>query len=166
MARLELTSREKIGQLFMVGFLGTSVTPDLASFLKEYKPGGVILFSRNLESVEQIVELTNDLQQCSPQSPLVDLDRSGRWSGLAPAQGLYDFPALRTHRPMPFRRAGLCGRRDDCQRAESRRHQHEHGAGVGRQQQSRQSRHRRSGLRLLGRHRYRNGIGHRCRASR
>jgi beta-N-acetylhexosaminidase len=77
-AGLELTSREKIGQLFMVGFLGTSVTPDLAAFLKDYKPGGVILFSRNLESIEQIVQLTNDLQQCSPKSPLlISIDQEG-----------------------------------------------------------------------------------------
>jgi beta-N-acetylhexosaminidase len=77
-ASLELTSREKIGQLFMVGFLGTSVTPDLAAFLKDYKPGGVILFSRNLESIEQIVRLTNDLQQCNPKSPLlISIDQEG-----------------------------------------------------------------------------------------
>lgn len=73
-----LTSREKIGQLFMVGFTGTSVTPDLASFIKEYKPGGLILFSRNLESVDQIVQLTNDLQRCSPHSPLlISIDQEG-----------------------------------------------------------------------------------------
>ena len=73
-----MTSREKIGQLFMVGFLGTSVTPDLASFIKEYKPGGVILFSRNLESVEQMVDLTNGLQACSPHSPLlISIDQEG-----------------------------------------------------------------------------------------
>lgn len=78
MARNEMTSREKIGQLFMVGFMGTTVTSELASFIKEYKPGGVILFSRNLESVEQIVELTNDLQRCSPQSPLlISIDQEG-----------------------------------------------------------------------------------------
>jgi beta-N-acetylhexosaminidase len=77
-ARLELTSREKIGQLFMVGFLGTTVTSDLAAFLKDYKPGGVILFSRNLESIEQIVQLTNDLQHCSPKSPLlISIDQEG-----------------------------------------------------------------------------------------
>jgi beta-N-acetylhexosaminidase len=77
-ARLEMTSREKIGQLFMVGFLGTSVTPDLAAFIRDYKPGGVILFSRNLESVEQIVQLTNDLQHCSPKSPLlISIDQEG-----------------------------------------------------------------------------------------
>jgi beta-N-acetylhexosaminidase len=77
-ARLEMTSREKIGQLFMVGFLGTSVPPDLAAFIRDYKPGGVILFSRNLESVEQIVQLTNDLQHCSPKSPLlISIDQEG-----------------------------------------------------------------------------------------
>jgi beta-N-acetylhexosaminidase len=77
-ARIEMTSREKIGQLFMLGFMGTSVTPELASFIKDCKPGGVILFSRNLESVEQIVELTNDLQRCSPKSPLlISIDQEG-----------------------------------------------------------------------------------------
>lgn len=78
MARIEMSSREKIGQLFMVGFMGTSVNPELASFIREYQPGGVILFSRNLESVEQIVELTNDLQRCSPKSPLlISIDQEG-----------------------------------------------------------------------------------------
>ncbi len=78
MVRLEMTSREKIGQLFMVGFMGTAVTPELAAFIKDYKPGGVILFSRNLESIEQIVDLTNDLQRCSPKSPLlISIDQEG-----------------------------------------------------------------------------------------
>src|SRR5262249_31497221 len=53
------------------GFMGTTVTQDLASFIMEYKPGGVILFSRNLESVDQIVQLTNDLQHHSSHSPLL-----------------------------------------------------------------------------------------------
>lgn len=78
MAGLEMTSREKIGQLFMVGFLGTTLTPELAAFIKDYKPGGVILFSRNLESIEQIVDLTNDLQRCSTKSPLlISIDQEG-----------------------------------------------------------------------------------------
>ncbi|HXV69644.1 MAG TPA: glycoside hydrolase family 3 N-terminal domain-containing protein, partial [Nitrospira sp.] len=73
-----LMSRDKIGQLFMVGFDGTGVSPDLAAFIREYKPGGVILFSRNLESTEQIVELTNELQRCSPHSPLlISIDQEG-----------------------------------------------------------------------------------------
>ncbi len=92
MARLELTSREKIGQLFMVGFMGTTVTPDLSAFIKDYRPGGVILFSRNLESVGQIVELTNDLQQCSPKSPLlISIDQEGGRVSRLP-QGFTIFP--------------------------------------------------------------------------
>jgi len=73
-----LMSPDKIGQLFMVGFNGTTVSADLAAFIREYKPGGVILFSRNLESVEQIVELTNALQRCSPHAPLlISIDQEG-----------------------------------------------------------------------------------------
>ena len=88
-----MTSREKIGQLFMVGFLGTSVTPDLASFIKQYKPGGVILFSRNLESVEQMVDLTNNLQACSPHSPLlISIDQEGGRVSRLP-KGFTIFPA-------------------------------------------------------------------------
>jgi beta-N-acetylhexosaminidase len=73
-----LMSRDTIGQLFMIGFDGTDLSPDLAAFLKEYRPGGVILFARNLQSTEQIVELTNALQRCSPQSPLlIAIDQEG-----------------------------------------------------------------------------------------
>lgn len=71
-------SYDQIGQLFMIGFDGTAVSSELASFLKEYKPGGVILFSRNLESMAQTVELTQDLQRCSPHSPLlISIDQEG-----------------------------------------------------------------------------------------
>ncbi|BCA55401.1 Beta-N-acetylglucosaminidase [Nitrospira sp. KM1] len=93
MARLQFSSREKIGQLFMFGFMGTSVAPDLAEFIKEYKPGGIILFSRNLESVEQIVELTNDLQRHSPKSPLfISIDQEGGRVSRLP-NGFTIFPA-------------------------------------------------------------------------
>lgn len=73
-----MTLREQIGQLFMVGFAGPTVTNEWASFIKEYRPGGIIFFRRNLESVEQIVQLTNDLQRLSAQSPLlISIDQEG-----------------------------------------------------------------------------------------
>ena len=73
-----MTLREQIGQLFMMGFTGTTVTHDLASFMKAHSPGGVIFFKRNLESVQQIVELTNGLQKLSSRSPLlVAIDQEG-----------------------------------------------------------------------------------------
>lgn len=73
-----MTLRDQIGQLFMVGFAGPTVTNECASFIKEHRPGGVIFFKRNLESVEQIVRLTNDLQRLSSPSPLlISIDQEG-----------------------------------------------------------------------------------------
>lgn len=76
--RTELTLRERVGQLFMVGFSGTTMSKDVASLVTEYRPGGVILFSRNLQALDQIVQLTNDLQRLSPRSPLlIAIDQEG-----------------------------------------------------------------------------------------
>lgn len=73
-----MTLREQIGQLFMMGFTGTTVMKDLASFLKAHQPGGVIFFKRNLESVQQIVDLTNGLQKLSSGSSLlIAIDQEG-----------------------------------------------------------------------------------------
>ena len=69
---------EQIGQLFMLGFDGTSVSPEWAELQARYKPGGMILFARNLEHTAQIVELTNGLQAHSPHSPLlIAIDQEG-----------------------------------------------------------------------------------------
>lgn len=82
-----MTLRERIGQLFMVGFIGTSLSTELASFLKAVRPGGVILFKRNLESVGQIVDLTNGLQKLSPASPLlIAIDQEGGRVSRLPAE--------------------------------------------------------------------------------
>ena len=73
-----MTAREKIGQLFMVGFAGTSVTKELSSWISTYRPGGVILFSRNLHSLDQIVRLTNKLQGLVSSHPLfIAVDQEG-----------------------------------------------------------------------------------------
>jgi beta-N-acetylhexosaminidase len=60
-----LTLEEKAGQLFIVGFKGTTVTPEIEAFFKKYKPGGVLLLSKNIESVAQLKKLTSDLQALS-----------------------------------------------------------------------------------------------------
>jgi len=62
---------EQIGQLFMLGFDGTAVSPEWAELQARYKPGGMILFARNLEDPAQIIELTNGLQARSPHFPLL-----------------------------------------------------------------------------------------------
>ena len=70
--------REKVGQLFMLGFDGTSVSTDFTKLIAEYRPGGFIVFRRNLESAAQIVKLTNKLQKLAADSPfLIAIDQEG-----------------------------------------------------------------------------------------
>jgi len=57
--------KDKAGQLFIVGFKGKTVDSSLEQFFKEYKPGGVLLLSENIENEEQLKTLTADLQTLS-----------------------------------------------------------------------------------------------------
>ncbi len=90
---MTLSLRERVGQLFMPGFAGTAVTAEVAELLAACRPGGLILFSRNLESVDQIVALTNELQRRSPHAPLlIAVDQEGGRVSRLP-QGFTIFPA-------------------------------------------------------------------------
>ncbi len=57
--------KEKAGQLFIVGFEGKTLTSEFEEFFKKYKPGGVLLLSKNIENSEQLKTLINDLQSLS-----------------------------------------------------------------------------------------------------
>jgi beta-glucosidase-like glycosyl hydrolase len=71
----------KIGQLFVVGFNGKTVTPELEEFFKKYKPGGILLLSKNIESKEQLKSLTTKLQALSMKETglplLIAVDQEG-----------------------------------------------------------------------------------------
>ena len=87
-----MTLRETVGQFFMIGFSGTSVSKDLAKLMTDYRPGGLILFSRNLEAPAEIVRLTNDLQKLAPHTPLLmSVDQEGGRVSRLPA-GFTIFP--------------------------------------------------------------------------
>jgi beta-N-acetylhexosaminidase len=67
-----------LAQLFIVGFDGTELNRDLRDLFHRYPPGGVILFSRNLEDPDQILRLTQDLQKPdAPLPTLVCIDQEG-----------------------------------------------------------------------------------------
>jgi beta-N-acetylhexosaminidase len=73
-----MTISELVGQLCMIGFEGTEVTPDLRAWMRKYRPGGIILFSRNLVNPAQIAQLTNDLQALAGEMPLlIGIDQEG-----------------------------------------------------------------------------------------
>jgi len=57
-----LTLDQKVGQLFLIGFEGTAVTPEIAQWFQAIHPGGVILFGRNITGEAQLEKLIRDLQ--------------------------------------------------------------------------------------------------------
>jgi beta-N-acetylhexosaminidase len=69
-------AQNKIGQLLIVGFDGTEMTPHLSSQLERLQPAGVILFVRNIKSAEQTWRLLHDCQKCvsTPLFTCVDLE--------------------------------------------------------------------------------------------
>ena len=62
---INMSPEERVGQIFMPAISsmdsdGTrEMNPYLAGMLDRIHPGGVILFSRDLDSVEQVVRLTD-----------------------------------------------------------------------------------------------------------
>jgi beta-N-acetylhexosaminidase len=66
----------EIGQLLIVGFDGTEMSPGLASLLSKIEPAGVILFARNITGAEQTYRLLRDCQKCvsTPLFTCVDLE--------------------------------------------------------------------------------------------
>ncbi len=65
------------GSFLACGFEGFSVPRDFARFMREKKPGGVILFSRNYESPAQLKALGSELKSFSDSPPLIMVDQEG-----------------------------------------------------------------------------------------
>ena len=74
-----MSQTEKLGQMMMIGIQGTKVDDDSLYMLNQYHMGGVILFDRNMESPEQVKQLTSDLQaQSNEKVPLfIGIDEEG-----------------------------------------------------------------------------------------
>ena len=68
--------RRQIGQLLIIGFDGTEMSPRLASLLTKIQPAGVILFARNITGAEQTHTLLRECQKCvaTPLFTCVDLE--------------------------------------------------------------------------------------------
>jgi beta-N-acetylhexosaminidase len=83
---------ERIGQLLILGFDGTEMSPPLASRLTRIQPAGVILFARNIVNAQQTHRLLKDCQSRvrEPLFTCVDLeggqvDRFRNVTGPAPS---------------------------------------------------------------------------------
>lgn len=70
--------RRQAGQLAIAGFAGHSLPADLRLLAKEFDLGGIILFARNVESPEQVAEITREAQSLTRDVPLwVSVDQEG-----------------------------------------------------------------------------------------
>jgi beta-N-acetylhexosaminidase len=77
MKGIHLSLREKVGQMFMVGFPGPEPGEQVYHFIRDYHPGFVILFARNIRSIPQVIELTNNLHSRAVISPFLYVDQEG-----------------------------------------------------------------------------------------
>ena len=70
--------RRQVGQFAIVGFDGYTVPEELRMLANEFDIGGVILFSRNIDSPTQVAELTREVQSLRRDWPLwVSVDQEG-----------------------------------------------------------------------------------------
>jgi beta-N-acetylhexosaminidase len=78
-----MTIEEKVGQLFVISIGrnddGTSINMDdnLKKILNKYNPGGIILFSENLDNIDQTKNLIEDIQNESLINSFISIDEEG-----------------------------------------------------------------------------------------
>ncbi|MGK5007287.1 beta-N-acetylhexosaminidase [Janthinobacterium sp. LB2P70] len=108
---MEQGLREKVGQLFMVGFDALQADEHIKTLIREKKVGGVILFRRNVHTPAQVSALCRELQEINAEvsdTPLlISIDQEGGMV-MRIEQGVTPIPAA-----MAFQAAGSI---DDCER--------------------------------------------------
>ena len=75
----DLTVKEKIFQMFIMGFSGTDLNPENKNIQNAIKNGlgGVILFAENIDSYNQISDLSKNLQDTAKIPLFVSIDQEG-----------------------------------------------------------------------------------------
>ncbi len=96
----KMTLEQKVGQLLVIGFMGSKLTPELREMIEQYHVGSVILFSlnQNIESPQQIAQLNHDLQTAAVNSGHLGLficidQEGGRVTRLFENKGFTEFPS-------------------------------------------------------------------------
>ncbi|MDF3041442.1 MAG: glycosyl hydrolase family 3 [Thermomicrobiales bacterium] len=73
-----MTPRERAARLFMLPVSGTALTAEEESWLRDLKPGGVILVGSNFGTPEEVRTLVAAIHETNPSlPPLVALDQEG-----------------------------------------------------------------------------------------
>jgi beta-N-acetylhexosaminidase len=74
---LQLPFEQQIGQFFFIGLPGTEIDQETRELIEEIKPGGIIIFGRNVESPQQLRKLLDDARALVPTTPLSGIDQEG-----------------------------------------------------------------------------------------
>src|SRR5438105_1893540 len=74
---LSLPFEQQIGQFFFIGLPGTSIDAEGRELIEEIKPGGIIVFGRNVESPDQVRKLLDDARALVPTQLLCGIDQEG-----------------------------------------------------------------------------------------
>ena len=72
-----LPLEQQIGQFFFIGLPGTELDEDARDLIEEIKPGGNILFGRNVETADQVRKLLDGARAMLPVAPLCGIDQEG-----------------------------------------------------------------------------------------
>ena len=72
-----LPLEHQIGQLLFIGLPGTDLDADARALLEEVKPGGVIVFGRNVAAPDQLRGLLDGVRASLRVDPLLGIDQEG-----------------------------------------------------------------------------------------
>lgn len=72
-----MTLEEKVGQLFMFGINGTTLTPETQQFLTDHHIGSVLLYGKNVINEQQVTQLTQELQTTNRIPLFISIDQEG-----------------------------------------------------------------------------------------
>lgn len=65
------------GKVFMIGIYGKELNKETREILSEIKPGFIILFSRNVDTPEQVKKLVDDVSDFLDYRPIFAVDQEG-----------------------------------------------------------------------------------------
>ena len=72
-----LPLEQQIGQLFYIGLPGTELDEETRSLVEKIKPGGVIIFGRNVAAPEQLRSILDGVRELVAVEPLFGIDQEG-----------------------------------------------------------------------------------------
>lgn len=73
----KMTVEEKVGQLFMFGIDGTTLTDKTKQIIEDYHIGGILLFGKNITNEKQLKNLIGNLQSESKVPLFISIDQEG-----------------------------------------------------------------------------------------